>query len=117
MHGRNHSGSLHDDAGNAGHTVAVQGNGSLDMDGPMQDRLAKYNPGLDARRFDVEGAAKFIAKGSDIVFECHFTPDGRVTSEQPKVAIMLAANPPERRYFTTAYCGANASRTFPGTPF
>ena len=40
----------------------------------MQDMLATYNPGLDAQQTDVEGAAKFILKGSELVFECHFTP-------------------------------------------
>ena len=81
--------------------VAAGARSSLDMDGPMQDMLAKYNPGLDAQHFDVDGAAKFIPKGSDIVFECHFTTDGEATGEQPKVGIMLAPAPPERRYFTT----------------
>jgi hypothetical protein len=30
------------------------------------DLLAKYNPGLGAQRFDVDGSAKFIPKGSDL---------------------------------------------------
>src|SRR5215467_7662668 len=32
------------------------------------DVLAKYNPGLGAQNFDVDGSAKFVPKGSDLVF-------------------------------------------------
>ena len=37
------------------------------------DILGKFNPGLGAQRFDMEGAAKFVPKGSDLVFELHYT--------------------------------------------
>src|ERR1700761_744637 len=37
---------------------------------PAQEILAKYNPGVTAQEFTLDGAAKFIAAGSDIVFEC-----------------------------------------------
>ena len=40
------------------------------------DLLGKYNPGLGAQSFDVEGAAKFVPKGSDIVFNIHYTSIG-----------------------------------------
>jgi len=32
------------------------------------DLLGKYNPGLGAQSFDIDGSAKFIPKGSDLVF-------------------------------------------------
>lgn len=35
---------------------------------PVQDILAKYNPGVGGQEFSATGAAKFIAAGSDIVF-------------------------------------------------
>ena len=74
----------------------------VDMEGGLMDEiLAKYNPGLDVQRFDVDGAAKFIPKGSDIVFECHFTSNGKESTFRPKVGIMLADGPPQQRYFTT----------------
>src|SRR4029434_10295368 len=44
---------------------------------PVQEILAKYNPGVNAQEFTLGGAAKFIAAGSDIVFEIHYTTSGK----------------------------------------
>ena len=64
------------------------------------DILGKFNPGLGAQNFDVEGSAKFIPKGSDLVFELHYTTNGKnPTSDASKIGIVLAKNPPQRRYF------------------
>ena len=43
---------------------------------PVQDILAKYNPGVEGQSFTVGNAAKFIAAGSDIVFEIHYATTG-----------------------------------------
>ena len=45
---------------------AVIGNNSIEEG---NDILGKFNPGLGAQSFDIEGAAKFVPKGSDLVFE------------------------------------------------
>ncbi len=64
------------------------------------DILGKFNPGLGAQSFDSEGAAKFIPKGSDLVFELHYTTNGKnPTSDASKIGIVLAKNPPQRRYY------------------
>ncbi len=68
---------------------------------PVQDILAKYNPGVEGQEFTVGGAAKFIAAGSDIVFEAHYTTDGQPETDQSMVGIVLAKNPPEQRHLTT----------------
>jgi len=67
---------------------------------PAQEILAKYNPGLNAQEFTLGGAAKFIAAGSDIVFECHYNPDGKPETDRSKVGIVFASGPPEQRYVT-----------------
>ena len=41
------------------------------------DILGKFNPGLGPQRFDQEGAAKFVPKGSDLVYEMHYTAIGK----------------------------------------
>ncbi|HXP88175.1 MAG TPA: cytochrome c [Bryobacteraceae bacterium] len=66
------------------------------------DILGKFNPGLGAQAFDVDGAAKFIPKGSDLVFELHYTAVGEPASDKSKLGIVLAKNPPQRRYFLSA---------------
>jgi len=67
------------------------------------DILGKFNPGLGAQNFDIEGSAKFIPKGSDLVFELHYTTNGKTSaSDASKLALVLAKAPPPRRYFFNA---------------
>jgi hypothetical protein len=63
------------------------------------DILGKFNPGLGAQRFDVDGAAKFLPRGSDLVFELHYTSSGRVSHDVSKLGLVLAKAPPKTRYF------------------
>lgn len=64
------------------------------------DILGKFNPGLGAQNFAIEGAAKFIPKGSDLIFELHYTTTGRApTEDASKVGLVLAKEPPQRRYY------------------
>jgi hypothetical protein len=69
------------------------------------DLLGKYNPGLGAQSFDVDGSAKFIPKGSDIVFNIHYTSVGTPQTDRSKVGLVFAKKPPKRRYWMS-----------PGTP-
>jgi mono/diheme cytochrome c family protein len=63
------------------------------------DILGKFNPGLGSQEFTVDGAAKFVPKGSDLVFEMHYTAMGQETADVSRVGLVLAKNPPQRRYF------------------
>jgi hypothetical protein len=63
------------------------------------DILGKFNPGLGAQSFDVGGSAKFVPKGSDLVFELHYTTMGQPTEDISKIGLVLAKNPPQTRYF------------------
>jgi len=62
------------------------------------DILGKYNPGLGPQRFDQEGAAKFVPKGSDLVYEMHYTTNGTPTSDVSKIGLVLAKSDPAKRY-------------------
>ena len=66
------------------------------------DILGKFNPGLGAQDFTVEGAAKFVPKGSDLVFELHYTSVGKPAKDASKLGLVLAKNPPQKRYFFNA---------------
>ena len=68
---------------------------------PVQDILAKYNPGVAGQEFTTGNAAKFIAAGSDIVFEVHYTANGKPETDRSSVGIVLAAGPPSQRHLTT----------------
>jgi hypothetical protein len=63
------------------------------------DLLGKYNPGLGAQNFDVDGAAKFVPKGSDIVFNIHYTSIGTPQTDRSKVGLVFAKAPPKKRFW------------------
>src|SRR5262249_39060448 len=42
---------------------------------------------------------KFVPKGSDLVFELHYTTMGQPTQDVSKIGLVLAKNPPLTRYF------------------
>jgi hypothetical protein len=69
------------------------------------DLLGKYNPGLGAQSFEVDGSAKFIPKGSDLVFNLHYTAVGTPQTDRSKVGLVFAKHPPKLRYWMS-----------PGTP-
>jgi hypothetical protein len=69
------------------------------------DLLGKYNPGLGAQSFDVDGSAKFVPKGSDIVFNIHYTSIGTAATDRSKVGLVFTKKPPKTRYWMS-----------PGTP-
>lgn len=81
--------------------------GSEGMGGAKEgtDLLGKYNPGLGAQTFDIDGSAKFVPKGSDIVFNIHYTSVGTPQTDRSKVGLVFAKNPPKERYWMS-----------PGTP-
>jgi hypothetical protein len=66
------------------------------------DILGKFNPGLGAQSFDVGGSAKFVPKGSDLVFELHYTAVGKATTDKSKLGLVLAKHPPVTRYFLSS---------------
>jgi hypothetical protein len=69
------------------------------------DLLGKYNPGLGAQSFDIDGSAKFIPKGSDLIFNLHYTSVGTPQTDRSKVGLVFAKHPPTTRYWMS-----------PGTP-
>lgn len=55
--------------------------------------------------------AKLIKAGSDIVFEIHYTPNGKAALDQTRVGIVFAKSPPEKRVLTLQM--SNESFTIP----
>jgi hypothetical protein len=73
-------------------------NKSAPAQSERQGIFVKWNPGLDMETFDVDGAAKFIPKGSDVVFSIHYTASGKPATDRSKVGFELAKAPPRSRY-------------------
>ena len=65
------------------------------------DIIGKFNPNIGAQNFVFGDSAKFIPKGSDLVFEIHYTAMGKPTTDRTKVGIVFAKGPHTTRYFTS----------------
>jgi len=64
--------------------------------------LLGYVPGIQPQNyFDLDHkAAKLIPAGSDLVFEMHYTANGKPAEDQTKVGFVLAKQPPKYRLLT-----------------
>jgi hypothetical protein len=67
----------------------------------LTDQIGKFNPGLGDQTFDEFDSAKFIPKGSDIIFTLHYTATGEETTDRSKVGLVFAPKgwTPKYRYF------------------
>jgi hypothetical protein len=65
------------------------------------DLLGKFNPGLGAQDFSEYESAKFVPKGSDIVFSMHYTAIGKETTDRSRLGLVFAKVPPKARYFVS----------------
>jgi hypothetical protein len=63
------------------------------------DFLVGYAPGQPAEILH-PGEGKLIKAGSDIVFEVHYTPNGKPTTDQTKLGLVLAKSAPKERVLT-----------------
>ena len=60
--------------------------------------IGKFNPGVGAQSFVIGDSAKFIPKGSDLIFELHYTTMGQVTTDRTKVGFVFAKGQHKSRY-------------------
>ena len=72
-----------------------------DEGGQQGDFLAGYAPGTLPVEL-ADGQAKLVKAGSDIVFQMHYTANGKAGKDRSKVGIVFATEPPKERVFTLA---------------
>ena len=77
--------------------------------------LVGYVPGMQPQRFDIDHSAKLIPAGADIVFEVHYTTNGKETEDQTKLGLELAQEPPQRQFLSIAAAQTNFTIA-PGDP-
>lgn len=63
------------------------------------DILEVYAPGT-APEVWADGMAKLIPAGSDLVFEIHYTPNGKRATDRTRAGIVFAKSRPEKRVLT-----------------
>lgn len=86
-----------------------QGDKELGQQGEGTDLLGKFNPGLGAQDFSEYDSAKFIPKGSDIVFNMHYTATGKPETDRSRLGLVFLKKgqpAPKYRYFVNE--GPNA---------
>jgi hypothetical protein len=67
--------------------------------GEAPETLGKFNPGLGEQNFSLFESAKFVPKGSDLVFNMHYTSIGKASTDRSRVGLVFAKAPPKLRYF------------------
>src|SRR5215510_9100857 len=65
------------------------------------DLLGKFNPGLGGQDFNLFDSAKFVPKGSDIVFSMHYTATGKETTDRSRLALKFGKTAPKLRYYVS----------------
>lgn len=77
--------------------------------------VGKYNPGLGVQHYDASGsdAGVLVPKGSDLVFEMHYTPIGEPASDQSRVGLVVRNQPPLQRYHYSIRLATPAMRIPP----
>jgi hypothetical protein len=63
------------------------------------DILLVYAPGNVPEKWP-PGSAKLVKAGSDLVFQMHYTPNGRAVNDQTRVGLVFARTVPDRRVIT-----------------
>lgn len=63
------------------------------------DLLLVYAPGSSPDRWP-PGLAKFVPAGSDLVFQMHYTTNGRAASDRSSIGLVFARRPPRQRVLT-----------------
>jgi hypothetical protein len=61
--------------------------------------LVGYAPGLQEQKF-VPGQARLVPAGADIVFQLHYTSNGKAATDQTKVGMVLTKQEPKQRIYT-----------------
>ena len=70
------------------------------------DLLLVYAPGSSPDNWP-EGMAKFIPAHSDLVFQMHYTTNGRAASDQTTLGLVFAKKPPAKRILTLQLANEN----------
>ncbi len=70
------------------------------------DMLAGYAPGTVPDQLR-PGQVKLIPKGADIIFQLHYTANGKPGSDKSRVGIIFSKEPPKERVFSLAVTTAN----------
>jgi hypothetical protein len=61
--------------------------------------FAQYEPGSVLKPIDPHFAT-LVKAGSDIVFQIHYTPNGKPTADRTRIGLIFSDTPPDKRYYS-----------------
>ncbi len=70
-----------------------------DAHGTTSDLMIVYAPGSSPDQWP-DGMAKFVPAGSDLVFQVHYTTNGHAGTDQTRIGLVFARQPPKQRIVT-----------------
>jgi hypothetical protein len=71
-----------------------------------------YVPGQLSQDYRTHNAAKLIKAGTDIVFQVHYTPNGKEMKDRPRIGFTVANKPPERVYVSLGISAPSDAKSF-----
>jgi hypothetical protein len=80
-------------------TVSNDGQRFLNTQGQGNDALTVYTPGMVPDIWQ-PGVGKQIKAGSDLIFQMHYTVNGKAGGDQTRLGLVFAKEPPARRIIT-----------------
>jgi hypothetical protein len=75
-----------------------------------------YLPGTQPIDYRPMHAGKLIPAGTDVVFNVHYTPNGKEAVDRPQVGFTVSKHEPERKYLTFSTHGPQDHQRFAITP-
>jgi hypothetical protein len=82
-----------------GEVFVPEKNAKGEREGFGGDMLAGYAPGLPATLLE-PGTARLVKAGSDVVFQLHYTANGKPGEDKTKVGVVFAKEKPQQRILT-----------------
>jgi hypothetical protein len=71
-----------------------------------------YVPGQRTQDYRIHGAAKLLRAGTDIVFQMHYTPNGKQVTDRPRIGFTVAKAAPERVYVSFGMSAPSDAKSF-----
>ena len=71
-----------------------------------------YVPGQAAQDYRIHNAAKMLRAGTDIVFQMHYTPNGKEVVDHPRIGLTVAKEEPQQRYVSFGISSPNDAKSF-----
>ncbi|MBZ5674035.1 MAG: thiol-disulfide isomerase [Acidobacteriia bacterium] len=71
-----------------------------------------YVPGQRSQDYRIYKAAKLFKAGTDIVFQVHYTPNGKDTTDRPQIGFTVAKEQPQRTYVSIGFSSPSDAKSF-----